>query len=93
MKIFRVLLSETAASQLRALDEKIRDKLKSRLRELQNDPYSQRSGADIKKLRGSRDPELYRMRAGDYRVVYAIIEKDVKITEIIHMSRGYKWLE
>ena len=61
--------------------------------QLKEKPYLPRSGADIKKLEGSFDPALYRIRVGEYRAIYAIIEKEVRITTILHRSKGYKWLE
>jgi mRNA-degrading endonuclease RelE of RelBE toxin-antitoxin system len=33
------------------------------------------------------------MRIGDYRAVYFIVGDEVRVTEIIHRSKGYKWLE
>ena len=56
-------------------------------------PFKKRSGADIKKLEGSFNPALYRLRVGDYRIIYAIIDKEIKVTEIISRSKRYKWLE
>ena len=93
MKKFKVMVSETALSQFRILDEKTRRRIKQHLNGLENDPFMRRSGADIRKLRGSRDPELYRLRVGDYRAIYAIIGIEVKVVEIIHRSRGYEWLD
>lgn len=93
MKRFKVLVSETAVSQIRALDKESRERIKAHLRELEKNPYMRRSGADIKKLQGSREIELYRIRIGDYRVIYTIIKEEVRITQLIHRSRGYKWLD
>ncbi len=40
-----------------------KERLKERLKELMNDPYTSRSGADIKKVKGKKH-DLYRLRGG-----------------------------
>jgi mRNA interferase RelE/StbE len=88
-----VLLSRTALKELKALDDKNQKRLKAGLRKIEGEPFKSRSGADIKKLRGTQDPVLYRLRVGTYRVIYAVMGKEVKVTEIIHRSKGYSFLE
>ncbi|VVB66251.1 ParE toxin of type II toxin-antitoxin system, parDE [Candidatus Gugararchaeum adminiculabundum] len=90
---FNILISESANRFLYSLETRMRVRLKEGMRNLKEDPFRGRPGADIKKLASSRDPPFYRLRVGDFRVVYAIEGKDVKITTIIHRSKGYKWLE
>lgn len=93
MSKFEVLLSETAVSQLDLLESKQVDRIKESLRKLKEDPFVSRSGADIKKLVSVDDPPLFRLRIGDYRAIYFVGGKEVKVTQIIHRSKGYKWLE
>jgi mRNA interferase RelE/StbE len=93
LKKFKVLLSETARRQLYELNEKQAEKIKSHLILLSENPFRRRAKADIRKLQGFKNPELYRMRIGDYRAVYTISRDEIKITEIIHRGKGYKWLE
>jgi mRNA interferase RelE/StbE len=64
--------------------------LKSKIRVLENHPKLKRSGADIKKIRDA-NPEAYRLRIGDYRVIYVIEEGIVWITEIMHRQKGYRY--
>ena len=90
---FKILLSKTAASQLGKLENETRERIKTCLKNLEVDPFLRRSGADIKRLFTIEEPPLYRLRVGDYRVIYFVVNDDVKITEIIHRSKGYKWLE
>jgi len=90
---YRILLSKTAVAQLGLLETKQKNRIKSSLEELEDDPFQRRSGADIKKLITHDKPPLYRLRVGDYRAIYFVIDDDVKVTEIIHRSKGYKWLE
>jgi len=90
---YRVLLSQTAVSQLSLLDAKQKKRVKDALAELEDNPFRRRSGSDIKKLVTPDEPSLYRLRIGDYRAIYFVVENEVKVTEIIHRSKGYKWLE
>ncbi|MBI4154065.1 type II toxin-antitoxin system RelE/ParE family toxin [Candidatus Woesearchaeota archaeon] len=75
------------------LDRKTAERIKFALRALEDDPFQPRSGADIKKLHGFEKPSLYRLRIGDYRALYFIVERQVKVTEIIRRGKGYEWLE
>jgi mRNA interferase RelE/StbE len=90
---YRVLLSQTVVSQLSLLDSKQKKRIKDALMSLEDDPLRRRSGSDIKKLVTPDEPSLYRLRIGDYRVIYFVVGHEVKVTEIIHRSKGYKWLE
>ncbi len=92
MTRYRVLLSATAVSQLSLLDDKLTLRIKNALHSLKSNPFESRSGADIRKLKVSAEPPLYRLRIGDYRAIYFVIEKEIRVTEIIHRSKGYKWL-
>jgi mRNA-degrading endonuclease RelE of RelBE toxin-antitoxin system len=56
---------------------------------LEKYPKIKRSGADIKRIRDA-NPEAYRLRIGDYRVIYVIEEGIVWITEIMHRQKGYR---
>ncbi len=50
MTKFEILFSQTAVSQLSLLDAKLTKRIKQSLRELEENPFQRRSGADIKKL-------------------------------------------
>ena len=93
MTKYKVLLSQTAVSQLSMLNAKETSRIKDALSALEDDPFQRRSGADIKKLVTTDDPPLFRLRIGNYRAIYFVLEKEVRVTEIIHRRKGYKWLE
>jgi mRNA interferase RelE/StbE len=75
------------------LNSKQKERIKANLEQLEEDPFHRRSGADIKKLITHDEPPLYRLRIGDYRAIYFVLDHEVKVTEIMHRSKGYKWLE
>lgn len=64
---FQVFLAEKAQADLDALPAKIADQILSDCARLAEDPIP--DGKRIKKLQGYKE-NLYRLRAGDYRVVF-----------------------
>ncbi len=93
MTKYRILLSQTAVSQLSLLNTKQKKRVKDALLNLEENPFKRRSGVDIKKLVTPDEPPLFRLRIGDYRAIYFVLKDEVRVTEIIHRSKGYKWLE
>jgi mRNA interferase RelE/StbE len=48
---------------------------------------------DLKRLRGvNRGPDLFRLRIGNYRVVFELTAAQVRVTRIFHRGEGYDWL-
>lgn len=86
---FRVSLSETAVRQLRKLSRGAQGRMLKGLRALEEDPYRPRPKPDIRPIEGT-EPRKYRLRVGDYRAVYAVVGKEVKVLEIFTRGRGYR---
>lgn len=86
---YKILISETARKQLKNLQENERQRIMSNIKELELYPMKRRAKADIKKLHNA-NPELYRLRVGSFRIVYAIIDDDVRVTEIMRRGRDYR---
>lgn len=93
MKRYDVLLSETVLRFLHRIDSKTAERIKNGLHCLAENPFQNRPKADVKQLVGSFEPTLYRLRIGDYRIIYSISGSHVKVTEIIARGKGYKWLD
>ena len=66
-----VLLAPPAERQLKTLAGSIQKRIVRRLRTLHENSRPQ----DVKKLAGEDD--LYRIREGDYRIIYAIRDKEL----------------
>lgn len=66
---YSILLAPPAERQLKALAEPAQKRIVKRLRTLKDNPRPQ----GVKKLTGEED--LYRIREGDYRIVYTIQDK------------------
>lgn len=93
MRKFSVLVAESARRSFEETDADTQKRLRRAFGRLEEDPFLSRSGTDIKKLRGLANPALYRIRAGDYRMIYSVEDGEVKVTFIIHRGKGYRWLE
>ncbi len=84
-----LLISETAEKQLYVLEQKDQKRIKKAVKELGKDPFNKRSKVDIKKLHGFFRPNRFRLRIGDYRIIYSVVGKEIKITEIFNRELGY----
>ncbi len=85
MTKFRILVSQTAVSQLSLLNSKQKKRVKDTLLKLEDNPFRGRSGVDIKKLVTPDDPPLFRLRIGDYRAFYKIEQgRKVNVIAIGH---------
>jgi mRNA interferase RelE/StbE len=86
---YRVSIHKHAGKFLNAQDKETKDRLVEGLRKLKSDPLDN----DVKKLKGIKGKQdLYRLRIGDYRAIFAIEDDVVYILEIIPRGHGYKWL-
>ena len=86
-----ILLSKIAINQLDSLPNDIRNRVKKALYALSDAEKSRI--LDTKKLKGINGREnLFRLRIGNYRVVYFEDVKSFKIIQIIYRGKGYKWL-
>jgi len=88
-----VKLHREVAKTLERMNPQLRSRTIRGLRALEANSYESRAGADIARLRGTKGREdLFRLRIGDYRVIYAAVAGIVYITEILHRGREYKQL-
>ena len=67
--LYRIELSKPAVRQFEKLSKPVQTRLKSRIDAFAHDPRPQ----GVKKLVG--EDELYRLRVGDYRIIYQIQDK------------------
>lgn len=77
---FRVFLSEKAQGDLDKLPAKITDQIVADCKRLADDPVP--DGKRIKKLHGFKE-NLYRLRAGDYRVVFKRSGRRIDIARVL----------
>ena len=86
---YRIEFAPKAQRDFNALDKPIRSRLARRINSLAENPFPQ----GIKKLAGEDD--LYRLRVGDYRVLYQIQGKRlvVLVAGIGHRGDVYRGLK
>ncbi|MEW6715108.1 MAG: type II toxin-antitoxin system RelE/ParE family toxin [Nitrospirota bacterium] len=85
MAKYSVEIISKAEKEFLKLPESVRVKIRGQIMLLENNPRP----FGCKKL---RETEFYRLRSGDYRVVYSIddAEKIIKVLSIAHRKDVYK---
>ena len=86
---YQVLVSQTFQKQFHNLGEDEQKRIKNALYALEIDPFEPRSGADIKPLTNT-NPKKYRLRIGNFRVIYLIEGDIVKVIEVFKRGQGYE---
>ena len=77
---FRVILPKSVQKEMDRVPDEIANRILARLAALETDPRP----ADVKKLKGR---DAWRIRVGDYRVIYEIHDR---ILQIIVITVGHR---
>ena len=93
MPKYAVRVARSAEKALSGFPGALQQRILAGMSALGADPYRSRPGADIRRLKQSKEPPLYRLRVGDYRVLYFIVGKEVMVTELLHRSHAYRGLD
>jgi mRNA interferase RelE/StbE len=80
MNRFQVVLTEHAIADLEEVSQELREQIQRDLKTLQTSPLP--SGTQSKRLKGFRPP-IYRLRSGDFRVLYHIRGNRVTVLRVI----------
>ena len=85
---YRIEFTPRAERDFKSLDGSIRGRIKQRIDSLAENPYP----SGIKKIEG--EDELYRLRVGDYRILYQVKSKILLllIVRIGHWHEVYRRL-
>lgn len=85
MADYRIAIKRSAAKELEKIQKKDRDRIIERIRALSADPRP----SQAKKLSGE---EKYRIRQGDYRILYLVEDEivTVVVVRIAHRLEAYK---
>ena len=86
MGAYKVLMAKSALKELYEIPKKNLERILLRIGQLSQDPRGRR----LEKLSSRR--ESYRLRQGDYRIVYSVNDKDriVDVSKIGHRKEIYK---
>jgi mRNA interferase RelE/StbE len=85
MEPYRIKFKASAAKEFRKLSSSIQKRIRASINALKTEPRP----SGVTKLKGS--DQLYRIRIGDYRVVYSIDDaiKIILITRVRHRRDAY----
>ena len=85
MESYKIVIKKSAAKEIEKIEKKDRIRIVEKIRSLMFDPYP----AGSKKLSGQ---EKYRIRQGNYRVLYQVINKELIISavKVVHRRDIYK---
>ncbi len=86
--MYRIHVSRTFQKQFHSCSRGEQKRIRNGLPVLADDPFTPRSGADIKPLQQTI-PKKYRLRIGDFRIIYSIQDNIVMIIEIFRRGQGY----
>ena len=78
---YRVILPKSVQKELDRLPDEVARRILARLAGLETNPRP----ADVKKLKGR---DAWRIRVGDYRVIYEIHDRELQILVITVGHRG-----
>jgi len=85
--MYSVLISHTFVKQFHAIEEDTKNRIRKALEGLSSDPFTPSPDMDIKPLTAT-NPKKHRIMVGNYRIVYAVEEKTVRIIEVFIRGRG-----
>lgn len=80
--MYNIEWKEHALKNLNALEDSIARRIIKKVDELSENPFSK----DIKRLKGSND---FRLRVGDYRVIFSIEQNIIQILKVGHRKNIY----
>ena len=86
MAEYSIVFARSARKELEALDEPLARRILNRIKKLAHDARPR----GVRKLRGATD--LWRLRVGDYRVIYAVYD-DQRLVDVIairHRGDAYR---
>lgn len=86
-KTYKIIFNKAYLKELESIPKKVRNQILESVNSLSNNPRPE----GVKKLKGFNDP-LYRIRCGDYRIVYTIRDKEliVLVIQVGHRKDIYK---
>jgi mRNA interferase RelE/StbE len=84
--MYEVIVPQSVVKQIARLPDQVRERVVTKLTELEEGPRP----SDCRKL--ETEESLYRLRVGDYRIIYAVDDtnKKVIISRVAHRREVYR---
>lgn len=76
---------------VRTLAPEPKKRIRAALQAVSKDPRA--AGLDIRVLRTDGPSRYFRLRVGDYRVIFSPRGRHTHVWRIVHRSEGYEWLD
>lgn len=90
---FEIRVHPKAIKDLRRLPEDVQKLIGEKLGELSENLNKPKPKLDIRKMRGKKkEPQLFRLRVGDYRIVFEFSDEIIWIARISHRRDSYRGL-
>lgn len=90
---YEIRVHPKALKGLGRLPDEMQELIKEKLRELSKKFGKAKSTLDIRKMRGKKkDPQLFRLRVGDYRIVFELSDDIIWTARISHRRDSYRGL-
>ncbi len=77
-----IIYTKRAMKNIKSIDPRVKDRVKAGIEKI---PFG-----DIKKLQGYSN--LYRLRIGDYRIIYEVMDDKIIIDAVLPRGEAYKGL-
>ena len=78
-----IIWQKSAIKDIKKITLQQRKRIVSRITQLKSEPF-----INTKKLQSRKD--LYRLRVGDYRVIFKILDNEIEIFYIRHRKKSYR---
>ena len=85
---YRLKVSNRFKKELKKLDKEDIHTIKEALDNLLKDPFA--SSENIIPIVDQKNPQMYRMRIGNYRIIYIVQDDEVRVGIIFDRKKGYK---
>lgn len=79
--MYRIIIKKKAKKFIDKLPKNERKRIATEIKQLPN-------GEDIKKLKGEKNKGLFRLRVGDYRIIYSVDNGELIVYVIDAGNRG-----
>jgi mRNA-degrading endonuclease RelE of RelBE toxin-antitoxin system len=90
----KVLVGRAAAAEVGGLPPAAKARLKKAILAIATDPRGRKRLLDVKRLRTARaESNVYRVRAGEWRIVYRLVGQTAEVVRVFHRSEGDAWME
>jgi mRNA interferase RelE/StbE len=87
MPASRIEFKKSAEKEFQRLPKDVIRRFVDAIDQLATDPRKARTGVDIKRLHGTKS--TWRLRVGDYRGIYELVEDRVVFTRFAHRAKVY----